>query len=249
DAASSVFTLEIEQSVPPTPGQSRKRLMHIPLGFGLVGTDGKDMTYSRVAGAHVEDGVIHLRKRRHVIRFSGIAERPALSLNRDFSAPVTLSVEQKAQEHIFLARHDSDLFSRWQAFNTLLTEALIAAFRNILGSKETGFPHELVSLGGILVCDEALEHAYRALALTLPGEADIAREIGANIDPDAIFCGREALILAIAEANREIFLEVYADLASTGTFSPDAASAGRRALRNLLLDYLAVLDGGAGLAA
>ena len=33
------------------------------------------------------------------------------------------------------------------------------------------------------------------------------------------------------------------------SFSPDAASAGRRALRNILLDYLSALDGGAGLAA
>ena len=31
------FTIEIEQSVPPTPSETRKRLMHIPLAFGLVG--------------------------------------------------------------------------------------------------------------------------------------------------------------------------------------------------------------------
>ena len=41
NAASQEFTLEIEQSVPPTPSESRKRLMHIPLAFGLVGADGK----------------------------------------------------------------------------------------------------------------------------------------------------------------------------------------------------------------
>ena len=39
---------------------------------------------------------------------------------------------------------------------------------------------------------------------------------------------------------------VYAGLDWAGGFSPDAASAGRRALRNTLLDYLAVLPGGAG---
>ena len=41
--ANANFTIEIEQSVPPTPSESRKRLMHIPLAFGLVGADGKDM--------------------------------------------------------------------------------------------------------------------------------------------------------------------------------------------------------------
>ena len=125
-----------------------------------------------------------MKKRRHVVRFSGITERPALSLNRGFSAPVTLSVEQRREDQFFLARHDSDPFSRWQAYNTLLTEALIAAFRNGLGGKPPEFSEELVELAGVIAADEKLEHAFRALALALPGEADIAREIGKNIDPD-----------------------------------------------------------------
>ncbi len=85
DASNAELTLEIEQSVPPTPSESRKRLMHIPLKFGLIGADGRDLQASSIEGAEVTDGVIHVRKRRHSIRFSGIAERPALSLNRGFS--------------------------------------------------------------------------------------------------------------------------------------------------------------------
>ncbi|CCV12606.1 aminopeptidase N [Mesorhizobium sp. STM 4661] len=247
--ATQEFTLEIEQSVPPTPSESRKRLMHIPLAFGLVGAGGKAIEYRGVEGASVEDGVIHIRKRRHMVRFSGVAERPALSLNRGFSAPVTLSVEQKAGDQFFLAGHDSDAFSRWQAFNTLLTDALIAAFRQILGGQEPGFAARLTGLAGEIAGDETLEPAYRALALALPGEADIARDIGKNIDPDAIFAGREALAIAIAGANREMFARLYDRLADTDAFSPDAASAGRRALRNILLDYLSLLPGGAALAA
>ncbi len=235
--------------MPPTPSESRKRLMHIPLAFGLVGSDGTDIAHRAVEGATVENGVIHIRKRRHVMRFSGVAERPALSLNRGFSAPVTLSVEQRPEDQFFLARHDSDPVSRWQAYNTLLTEALISAFRKTLGGKPPAFPKQLVDLAGIIAADEKLEPAYRALALSLPGEADIAREIGKNIDPDAIFASREALAAAIAKANSEVFARIYAALESSGRFSPDAASAGRRSLRNALLDYLAILPGGADRAA
>jgi aminopeptidase N len=245
DAAKQQFVLEIEQSVPPTPSESRKRLMHIPLAFGLVGPDGADIAHRAVEGATVENGVIHIRKRRHVLRFSGVAERPALSLNRGFSAPVTLAVEQRPEDQFFLARHDSDPVSRWQAYNTLLTEALISAFRKTLGGKQPAYAKQLVDLAGIIAADEKLEPAYRALALSLPGEADIAREIGKNIDPDAIFSSREALAAAIAKANSEVFASTYAALESSGRFSPDAASAGRRALRNALLDYLAILPGGA----
>ncbi|ESW81170.1 aminopeptidase N [Mesorhizobium sp. LSJC285A00] len=247
--ATREFTLEIEQSVPPTPSESRKRLMHIPLAFGLVGAGGEPVAYGGVEGAAVEDGVIHIRKRRHMVRFSGVAERPAVSLNRGFSAPITLSVEQKADDQFFLAGHDSDAFARWQAFNTLLTDALIAAFRQILGGAKPAFTARLTGLAGKIAGDETLEPAYRALALSLPGEADIARDIGTNIDPDAIFAAREALALAIARANQQTFTDLYGRLAGDGPFSPDAASAGRRALRNILLDYLSLLPKGAALAA
>jgi len=249
NAAAREFTIEIEQSVPPTPSESRKRLMHIPLAFGLVGADGRDMAYESVEGATVDDGVIHVRKRRHSIRFSGIAERPALSLNRGFSTPITLSVEQKTEDRIFLSGHDSDPVARWQAFNTLLTEALIAASRQVRGGKRPVFSDRLPALAAQIACDDALEQAYRALALALPGEADIAREIGNDIDPDAIFTAREALARHIAEENGAVLHDLYERLRDNGEFSPDAAGAGRRALRNALLDYLALLMNGATLAA
>ncbi|MGB6116666.1 MAG: aminopeptidase N, partial [Mesorhizobium sp.] len=35
DAKTQTFVIELEQSIPPTPGEARKRLMHIPLAFGL----------------------------------------------------------------------------------------------------------------------------------------------------------------------------------------------------------------------
>jgi len=248
DAARGELLVEIEQSVPPTPSESRKRLMHIPLAFGLVGPDGTDMRYASADGATVEDGVIQLRKRRHAIRFTGLAERPALSLNRGFSAPVTLAVEQSVDDQLFLARHDSDTFSRWQAFNGLMTDALIGAFRAVRGGKQPEFEPELIALAGIIAADEKLEPAYRALVLALPGEADVAREIGSNIDPDAIFAGREALTRAIASANADIFKRLYDGLDGKGPFSPDAASAGRRSLRNVLLDYLSAEPGASGLA-
>ncbi|HWK65476.1 MAG TPA: aminopeptidase N [Rhizobiaceae bacterium] len=248
DARNGVFLVEIEQSVPPTPAESRKRPMHIPLAFGLVGKNGVNLAYTGVEGATVDNGVIHLQKRRHKIRFSGVVDRPILSLNRGFSAPVTLSVEQRAEDQYFLARHDSDTFSRWQAFNTLLTDALVAAFRRIRGGKEPEFANEIAELAGVLAADSGLEPAYRALALTLPGEADIAREIGANIDPDAIFSARELLARSIADANAGALAEIYASLEDDGPFSPDAASAGRRALRNVLLDYLSLKPGDVTLA-
>ena len=249
DRAAGEFTLDIEQSVPPTPSESRKRLMHIPLAFGLVGPDGQDIEPAAVEGASVENGVIHVRKRRHTVRFKGVSERPAVSLNRGFSAPITLTMEQKPQDLAFLARHDGDLVARWQALNTLFTEALMRGSGAVRAQRPLGFDDALAATAGEIAADEALEPAYRALALTLPAEADIAREIGADIAPDAIFVAREALIGAIAARNEAVFSRLYAELADDGPFSPDAQSAGRRALRNVLLAYLSAGEAGPALAA
>ena len=84
-----------------------------------------------------------------------------------------------------------------------------------------------------------LEPAFVALALTMPGEADIAREIGRDVDPDAIFAARTALRAAIGEHLGAALAERYRQLADRGPYSPDAASAGRRALRNTCLDLMA----------
>ena len=238
DADKREFTLELEQSVPPTPSESRKRLMHIPVAFGLIGANGEDMKFEAPDGGAVEDGVIHLTRRKQSLRFRNVGERPVLSLNRGFSAPVTLAVEQSDADRLFLARHDTDAFSRWEALNTLFTQAMIATVKKSRGGRKLAFGNELAPLAGEIAADSRLEPAFRALMLNLPAETDIAREIGADIDPDAIHAAREALARHIAQVNAAVFERTMIELHDAGAFSPDAASAGQRSLKNVLLDYV-----------
>lgn len=238
DEHAKVFTLELEQSVPPTPSEARKKAMHIPLKFGLVGPNGEDMELSATEGADIFGDVIHLRERRHTISFKGIGQRPVLSLNRGFSAPVVLSEQVSGADRHFLARHDSDPFNRWQALNSLANEALIKAANQVRNGSAPVFDEALVAVPGEIAGDETLAEAYRALAITPPAEADIAREIGSNVDPDAIHQARQAYLDAVARSGASQMAKVYDVLADDGSFSPDAESAGRRALRNVLLGLL-----------
>jgi aminopeptidase N len=66
----------------------------------------------------------------------------------------------------------------------------------------------------------------------------------AVVDPDALHASRNALRRAIAERFKNEWLEIYRRLESKGKYSPDAASSGRRALRNLALSYLMELETG-----
>jgi aminopeptidase N len=69
-------------------------------------------------------------------------------------------------------------------------------------------------------------------------------------DPDAIHAARMALIRAIADEHGRTIGALYKTLAPSGAFTPDAKSAGRRALRNACLRYLTAADdeAAAGLA-
>ena len=91
---------------------------------------------------------------------------------------------------------------------------------------------------GVTLNDGLLEPAFVALTLTLPSEADIAREIGRDVDPDAVFAARTALRAALGEHLASLLFDHYRRLSEGGPYRPDAASAGRRALRNICLDLL-----------
>jgi aminopeptidase N len=70
----------------------------------------------------------------------------------------------------------------------------------------------------------------------------MAREIGENIDPEAIFAAREHLRSTLGSSLQHLLTEAHQHLSSSESFSPDARSAGRRALRNAVLDLIAAGD-------
>ncbi len=238
--SAATFTLEFEQATKPTPSETRKKLMHIPVSFALLGVEGKPVHFAKTEGTGVIGSDIHVRKKRQRVVFHGVTERPVPSLLRGFSAPVTLAFEQKAEDRLFLARYDDDLFSRWQALNAAASDALISASNVVRGKGELQHDADLIEIFGTIAADSRLEPAFRALALTLPLEGDIARDIGRNVDPDAIFVARNSMIAQIGKSNRVGLEAVMLDMQDIGVFRPDAASAGKRALKNALLDCLSV---------
>ena len=60
----------------------------------------------------------------------------------------------------------------------------------------------------------------------MPSESDIARELGRDVDPDAVFTARVALRAEIGNALGAALRDAYRRLSDGGTYSPDAASAG-----------------------
>jgi aminopeptidase N len=240
DGAARSLKLSLEQMIPPTPGQQVKDPMHIPLAMGLILDNGSDAVPSAVTGGEYADGVLHLTERAQEVVFEGISARPVVSLNRSFSAPINLNFDQPADDIVHIARHDSDLFSRWQAINHLAMQDLSGAVK--FGAEGATASDTLASIIKATIVDDSLEPAFRAQVLALPSEADIAREIGSNIDPDRIHAVRDSIIRSIAVRAESEFSSLIAAMRNGTDFSPDAASAGRRSLANAALTWLSYAE-------
>ncbi|MEA2968883.1 MAG: aminopeptidase, partial [Alphaproteobacteria bacterium] len=178
DARARTYRLEVAQTVPPTPGQPVKEPMVIPLAIGLVGRDGHDLPLKPSDGRVIERSVLTLTRPAETFVFGDIGEPPVPSLNRGFSAPIKLVANLSADDLRFLAAHDADPFNRWQALQTLATRLLLDNVTNLRAGKPARRDSGLLDALGAVLGDGTLEPAFIALALTLPGESDLAREIG-----------------------------------------------------------------------
>jgi aminopeptidase N len=241
DARAKTYRLDITQTVPPTPGQPKKEPMVIPLALGLVGNNGVDLPLV-ANGEPPNRGVIELTQPKQSFLFTEVMERPVPSLNRGFSAPIKLTLPVEPDDLRFLAAHDSDPFNRWQAVQTL---AMILLKANVTLLRGGGLAREddgLMAALGATLNDAKLEPAYIALTLSPPSEADIARELGGDVDPDAVFAARRKLRAAIGARHGTALAETYQRMLTPGPYRPDAQSAGRRALKNICLDLLATTE-------
>ena len=239
DASAGTFTLDIAQTVPPTPGQPDKQPAVIPLRFGLLGGNGAEITPQASGEDQPEGDILVLTKAHQSFTFTGLRERPVASLNRGFSAPIKLTTDQSDDDLLFLAAHDDDPFNRWQTLQTVATRLLTRSVESIRAGKGPLAEPRLAEALRNALANPDLDPAYQAQLLALPSENDIFREIGQDVDPDAIHTARHHARQAIAAELANELAEVIERFASTEPYSPDAKSAGKRSLRAAALDLLA----------
>ncbi|MDR0250409.1 MAG: aminopeptidase N [Burkholderiales bacterium] len=154
DAASRSYTLTLEQHTAPTPGQSNKAPLAIPVAVGLLDGQGKDLPLRLssdaespplqgeanprppLAATPFEKGaqrgarapttrVLLLDQPKQSFRFENIDACPVPSLLRGGSAPARLRFDYDEVALSHLARHDSDPVNRWDAAQRALTSALV----------------------------------------------------------------------------------------------------------------------------
>ncbi|NIA57529.1 aminopeptidase N [Massilia sp. TW-1] len=241
DEQAQTYTLRLIQSCPPTPGQPEKQPFHVPVAVGLLGRDGRDLPLTVDGKVVGTTAVLELTEADQTFTFTNVAEQPTPSILRDFSAPVILKYGYNDAELVHLFSHDSDPVNRWEAGQRLAMSRLLKLSGQVAaaGNADPKLDVDDVFIDAMrkILADDTLDPAFREQALLLPSETMIADQLDV-VDPLAIHTARQFVRAAIGTRLRGELEAQYDANQTPGEYSPDAASIGKRALKNLALAYL-----------
>ncbi len=228
------YKLTFKQQTPPTPGQPQKKPRVIPIKVGLLNPNGDEV---------LPTTTLEMTKKQQSFKFENLATKPIPSILREFSAPVILEHEIDTDTRAFLLAHDTDPFNRWQAGRDLARDTALDMIR-------TGAAPDTAYLDALhtLLRDDAQDPAFRALALGLPSQDDLAQALfdtGETPDPQAIWEALETLRQTRAEAYQDTATRLYAQYQVSDPYQPSAEQSGARSLANAALGLINRLDGGA----
>ena len=237
DATARTYTLTLRQTLPETAGQTGKQPQVIPVATGLLDAQGNALPLWLQGQDKGTSTVLVLTEDQQTFVFEQIdADAVTPSLLRGFSAPVILDYAYTDAELLHLLAHDADPFNRWEAAQRLSLSRVLAAVRGEALNLDASY---LDALRAVLR-DPKLDPAFKELLLTPPGEAYIAEQLE-EVDPPRIHRARQALRTALAQELAQDWQTLWDTLTPEGGYSPDFASAGRRALRNLAQVHLCEL--------
>ncbi|MBF0361713.1 MAG: aminopeptidase N [Oligoflexia bacterium] len=233
DPKKQTFTLKTKQQ---TNGDDIKEPLLIPLSFALIASDGKELS------AHSK--VLHLNSAENTFTFKNIKSKPIPSINRNFSAPIKLTVPYSTEDLIFIMANDSDDFNRFEAMQSLT----IKIIKDLMEEKKANTSPKLhqgyVDAFGKLLDDDHLDNTFKAMILTLPNISIIANDFNI-IDYHAIHETREFIKRELSKKYYQKFYKLYHHLNDELANKKDIEildqhSASLRALKNVSLNYLMV---------
>ncbi|MDZ7788166.1 MAG: aminopeptidase N [Halofilum sp. (in: g-proteobacteria)] len=242
DEKASEYYLTVRQHTPPTQDQTDKQPVVIPLRMGLIGRDGEPVHVNLSHRETTEsECVLEITEEEQTFVFEDVPERPVASLLRGFSAPVILERDLDDDTLRFQMKHDTDAFNRWDAGQTLFRRRVIAAMADLDNGLAPKLPEPDAEAFREVLNSETLDDALKAEALTLPSAEAVGEDLE-TIEPDKLVQARDTLINQLAEALEEDLKRTYGLRANDSEYTLDAASIGRRRLKNLCLSYLGHLE-------
>jgi len=243
DEAARSYALDVEQRLSEDSAELRPDPLHVPLAVGLVDARGRDMPL-RLAGEREASGttrVLEVTERAQRFEFIDVNCAPVPSLLRGFSAPVKLLFDYSDDALALLACHDADAVNRWDAAQRCFVNAVLRSAKAHRTRRALELPPLLTQIVRMLLADETVDAALRALALAMPDAAYVAA-LEPAIDPDGVTAASVHLQKSLARELRAEFEQAYLRHRPRDPYAPTPAQAGARSLSNLCLHYLGAID-------
>lgn len=247
DAQAKTYTLRVEQSCRPTPGQPEKQAFHIPLRMGLLDRGGRELPLKLVGetSGELSERVLSVTQPAQEFIFADVAEKPIPSLLRSFSAPVKMHFDYARDELLFLITHDSDGFNRWNAAQQLCVELMFELLADYQSGRTLVLDQRVITAFDAIIqtsiekTRKGIEHDREAVAqlITLPSEAYLS-ELAEEVDVVGIHKVREYTADIIAKSLAGKLAVLHSLNAKPEPYRADAAGIARRALKNTCLGYL-----------
>jgi len=239
DPKKSEYQVKLSQTTPPTPNQNDKKPLHIPLAFTLLNANGQELP---LPPSHLRDSkcsvnsegqsLLHLTEPTQTFTFPQISERPTLSLNRFFSAPVRIDWNRPNEQLQTLATFDSDEFNRFEAIQTLALREFFSLEQAAQNTQPLKIQDGLIQvLRRALLSD--LPADQKAQLLEIPNLAECV-QLMPTFDVKTLTPAQKALWSGLAHGLSDEFQGVLKSGLSD--------SVGQRHLENRALFFLAQVD-------
>jgi aminopeptidase N len=228
----------IEQSYPHTSWKvDDNNVLHMPFRLGFVDGDKQS------------DYLIELTKMKESFRFK-VEGQPILSLNRNFSAPVTIKYDHTMADLLHLMAYDQDAYCRYEATQKVFIEVFHNDFVHFVstGTHSETLPADFKKALGQLLLDEKMDYSFKSYLLDLPSENSLAQDM-ATPDFDALHAVHRDLRRKIGKEFKDWFLKIHTKLSEEKPFELTPRAYGERALKNQCLYYLVMSGEASGLEA
>ncbi|ENP8452319.1 aminopeptidase N [Vibrio parahaemolyticus] len=240
NAEAKTYALTVEQLTEATQDQAEKQALHIPFDIELY--DSKGQVIPLIINGESVHNVLDIKQDKQTFVFENVAEQPVPSLLREFSAPVKLEYDYSDAELIFLMKHATNDFARWDASQMLLAKYIRQNVNNVQTGSEVQLSEDLIDAFRGVLLDENLEPAFIAQVFSLPSINEITGWYK-QIDVDAVDAVLNSITVSLSAALEDELSATYHTL-KQAEYTIDHTAIGKRALRNQCLQFLAHTDKG-----
>lgn len=250
DSVQKTYEINFTQSCPTTAGQSQALEFHIPLVLGLIGADGKELVikdHPEIQMNTESECIFHFKTKNHTLKFSNMTQKPVLSINRGFSAPVHLMSEVSDSDLVFLLKNDTDAFNRWESCQKLMRKDLLSLVS--LAQKSEALRPNPVLQQALLeaLWDTSLDSNLKSKLLELPSDSYLSQLVD-TFDPEAFQNARKCWKLSFAKIAESTLLDIYKKYHGKNDTSLHHSHMAERRLKNSALGFLALLSNHESLA-